>query len=43
MSIHATSTASGIFTSSPEKVIDNPKKHVFDMNNDPDRPHDAIN
>lgn len=47
MSIHGTSaassTTSGIFTSSPEKNVNKSKKPVFDMDNDPDRPHDAIN
>ena len=39
----SSAAASGIFTSSPEKVPDKSKKPIFDMDNDPDRPHDAIN
>lgn len=35
---------SGIFTTSPDKAkVEKPKLPAFDMDNDPDRPHDAIN
>ena len=44
------SMTAGIFTSSPNKNEQNadgqvakPMKPLFDMDNDPDRPHDAIN